>query len=71
MKNCLGCKYADWKRTKSGHLHPSGGGSCRYPVKLPKLPASMCWPLNLEPLICGGNISRRAELKESCVYFTR
>jgi hypothetical protein len=25
MKTCNGCKYAEWKLTGIGHLHPSGG----------------------------------------------
>lgn len=26
MKNCTDCKHAEWKRTASGKLHPSGAG---------------------------------------------
>lgn len=26
MKNCINCKYAEWSRTESGRLHPSGDG---------------------------------------------
>ena len=34
---CVGCKYAEWLRTKTGALHPSGQGTCGYRlvVKLP------------------------------------
>jgi hypothetical protein len=69
MKNCAGCKYAEWDRTKSGSLHPSGDGRCGYPWKLPALPASMYW-VNT-PGHCGGLINRRRELKDHCVYFAR
>jgi hypothetical protein len=26
MKNCTGCKHAEWKRNAAGNLHPSGVG---------------------------------------------
>lgn len=35
MKNCNNCKYADWKKTVAGKLHPSGEGKCLYPYKVP------------------------------------
>lgn len=25
---CLGCKFAEWKRTAAGRLHPSKDGKC-------------------------------------------
>jgi transcriptional regulator NrdR family protein len=28
MKNCTECVHANWLRTKSGRLHPSGEGKC-------------------------------------------
>lgn len=27
---CEQCKYAEWKRTKNGRLHPSGQGRCAW-----------------------------------------
>lgn len=71
MKNCLNCKYAEWKRTEAGKLHPSGDGHCKYPWKIPQLPASMYWIARSAPSPCGGNISRRDELKDHCAYFVR
>ena len=68
MKSCKGCKYADWRRTSSGRLHPSGDGECRYPYKVPALPASMYW-MGPTPSPCGGFINRRLELKEHCRYY--
>ena len=62
MKNCTGCKYAEWQRTKSGNLHPSGDGECTYEVKRPVAPISM----SLSFHICGGFINRRRELKDHC-----
>jgi hypothetical protein len=43
MKTCLGCKYARWKHTKNGSLHPSGDGMCSYLYELPPLPNAMSW----------------------------
>ena len=73
MKNCTNCKHAEWKRVKSGRLHPSGDGLCKYPWKMPPLPASMHWASisGNPPLPYGGNISRNKELDDHCVYFER
>lgn len=30
MSSCLDCKFADWKRTAAGKLHPSGDGRCKH-----------------------------------------
>lgn len=43
MKNCNGCKWAEWDKPKSGSLHPDGQGYCRYPVKIPDLPNGVEW----------------------------
>ena len=69
MKNCLHCKHADWRKTEAGRLHPSGDGHCKYPWKIPQLPASMYFVS--EPRACGGFISRKTELKDHCAYFAR
>ena len=58
MKNCNNCKYADWKKTVAGKLHPSGEGKCLYPYKVPPFPASMYW-MNIETTPCGGFINRK------------
>lgn len=70
MKNCTHCKHAEWKKTATGRLHPSGDGKCLYVYKVPKLPACKFW-LSGDPRPCGGHISRKEELKEDCVYFQR
>lgn len=70
MKECKGCKYADWKRTETGRLHPSGDGRCKYPYKVPELPASMYW-IPRAPVQSGGHISRHQQLDGHCVYFSR
>jgi len=67
MKNCTGCKYAKWERTKTGRLHPSGDGECVYPYKVPSLPAAMFWINTPRPM--GGFINRREDLKSNCLYY--
>lgn len=67
MKNCMGCKYADWQRTSNGRLHPSGDGKCTYPYKLPQLPESMYF-INT-PHVCGGQINRKKTFKDNCAYY--
>jgi len=69
MKNCLNCKYADWRKTASGKMHPSGDGHCTFQWKSPPLPASMYWLVQPSPY--GGQINRREELKDHCTYYAR
>ena len=68
MKNCTKCKYAEWKRGNKGRLHPSGDGECKFPYKIPALPASKFW-LSGIPFPSCGFINRREELKDHCVYY--
>ena len=70
MKLCDDCKYAEWKRTKAGKLHPLRQGACTYQYKLPELPASMWWHSSA-PRPSGGYIQRKEELKTHCVYYQR
>lgn len=68
MKNCMNCKYAEWSKTATGKLHPSGDGRCKYPYKVPDLPLSMYWVGNA-PTPNGGAINRKQELSGHCAYF--
>lgn len=68
MKTCDGCKYAEWRKTSNGRLHPSGDGMCAYPWTLPKLPASMYF-VGGEPRPSGGVIRRKEEHKDHCPYW--
>lgn len=70
MKNCTDCKHAQWDRTMSGRLHPSGAGRCGYEYKLPPLPAARRW-IGGEPMASSGYINRREERKDHCPYFAR
>ena len=69
MKTCVGCKYAQWKTTVSGRLHPSGDGKCEYPYKVPELPASMYWSVYY-PSPYGGDINRHKEVKDRVIEFS-
>jgi len=69
MKNCTDCKHANWKRTATGRLHPSGAGRCMFPWKMPPLPGAFYWLSGQTP--CGGHIDRKRELKDHCAYYTR
>lgn len=70
MENCTDCKHSEWAKTGAGRLHPSGDGRCKYPWKIPALPAPMYW-LGSAPSPLGGQINRREEMKEHCTYFAR
>jgi hypothetical protein len=67
MKNCNGCNYAIWKKTKTDKLHPSGAGVCGFEYKIPPLPGSRYF-IGM-PVICGGSINRKETFKENCVYY--
>ena len=71
MKTCNGCKYAEWKLTGIGHLHPSGDGKCTYEWKLPPLPQSMAWVGFGPPNPYMVTISRKRDLPDHCAYFVR
>ena len=69
MKKCIGCKYAEWKLTVAGKLHPSGDGMCGYKYKVPPTPACMYWIGNIDPKPSGGAINRRRETSDHCPYW--
>lgn len=70
MKNCARCKYAEWRRTENGKLHPSGDGKCGYPWELKPLPSSMYW-VGSSPKPVGGWINRRKDFEYHCPYWTQ
>jgi len=37
---CDGCKFANWKRTSNGRLHPDGSGKCKWQVKIALPPSA-------------------------------
>jgi hypothetical protein len=38
MNPCLTCRFADWKRTAAGRLHPDGTGRCTWRIPSLALP---------------------------------
>jgi hypothetical protein len=69
MKTCEGCKYAEWKRTSNGRLHPDKLGRCAYKWVMPPLPQSMYFINGAHPF--GGWIERGRVLKDHCVYWAK
>jgi len=66
---CDGCKFADWRRTVSGRLHPDKTGQCTRLVQRPldvRLPAAFYWIGRVA--LSGGFISRGGELKSGCDF---
>jgi hypothetical protein len=69
MLSCLGCQYAEWQKTKTGKLHPSGDGKCKFEYKLPQLPAAFYFIGISYPSPCGGYINRKKQNKNHCPYW--
>lgn len=69
MKTCMRCKYAEWKKTAAGKLHPSGDGRCLYVYRIPPVPACMYWIGGGDPVPCGGFINCRNQHKDHCPYW--
>lgn len=40
---CLTCRFANWKRTANGRLHPSGDGRCEWVMPEIVMPKSRYW----------------------------
>ncbi len=57
MTRCEDCKFADWKRTANGRLHPDKSGRCTFEVVIPALPRSRYWQ-SRGPVPSGGYIER-------------
>ena len=71
MKLCDHCKWANWKRTASGRLHPDKSGSCAKEWQPPPLPAAFYFhTISTEiPRPSGGYIKRGEELNKHCPYW--
>jgi hypothetical protein len=66
MAGCVGCRWAEWDRTKTGRLSPRGDGRCLYPVVLPVLPLSRSWLSGRSPTPLGGWIVRQPGHGDGC-----
>lgn len=68
---CVGCKFANWSRTKTGALHPNGSGKCTWKATM-KVPGSFNDYLYFRKLadrqleFAGGYIDRRAKHPVNC-----
>jgi len=69
QNSCLECKYANWKRTTNGRLHPSGDGMCTYEVTMPKLPKAKSF--FYRPALFGGDINRKNQVYVDCPCFEK
>lgn len=65
--SCVGCQYAEWDRTRTGRLSPSGDGRCLFEWAPPPLPSSKYF--FTAPIVLGGSISRRKPLREACSLY--
>jgi hypothetical protein len=66
--NCTTCALAEWSRTKTGRLHPSGEGRCSWRMTPTVIPAAFYWSgwiAHRQPEPSGGYIDRR-EPKSDC-----
>ena len=62
--SCLDCVFAEWERTKAGHLHPSADGRCTFPIQPIVLPRAFYFVGGI-PAPAGGWINRK-EPKTDC-----
>lgn len=70
MKSCKHCRYAEWNRTASGRLSPTGDGRCAFPIRMPAIPAAFYFVGSSErPPVVGGFVNRHRELKRDCPTF--
>lgn len=71
MKDCTDCASAEWRKTASGRLHPSGDGRCLYEPKMPAIPASKSWFMARKPELTYGFINRRRLLDKDCPCYQK
>lgn len=68
---CEGCKFAEWRRTATGRLHPDKTGRCKrldaFPLDM-RLPSAFYWSSFGIPTPIGGYIERGSELPEDCAF---
>ena len=65
---CMTCQFANWRKTASGKMHPTGEGKCTYALSEMIIPASYYWIGFREkgPMPSGGRIDRRAPFSRRC-----
>ena len=68
---CDDCKFAEWKRTKSGALHPGKNGNCTFEKDVP-MPHSMPaygFNHNRKVIEIRGGWIERGRAFETCAYY--
>jgi hypothetical protein len=66
---CETCKFAEWKRTANGRLHPDKSGKCTRLIAHPldfRVPAAFYWHSVPNPL--GGYIQRGEKDRSKCIF---
>jgi hypothetical protein len=66
---CETCKFAKWKRTAAGKLHPDKSGRCTRLIAHPleaRLPAAFYWITQPSP--SGGYIKRGEKDRSKCAF---
>lgn len=56
---CMNCEHANWFRTDTGRLHPTGNGKCQWKYTPQPIPAAFYWSVNTPRGPYGGAINRR------------
>lgn len=70
--SCDSCKWADWKRTSNGRLHPDKTGRCKFVWSPPPLPIAFSFTYGRGgdlPKPSGGYIERGSDYTNGCVCF--
>lgn len=74
MTDCTTCRHANWERTQSGKLHPSGDGRCNrlnaHPLDL-RIPPAFWWQTPQDdhpPRPTGGHINRHRPTRGKCAF---
>lgn len=71
---CDNCTFAEWKRTKTGRLHPDKSGRCKWMAERGldlRLPVAFYWlgyDGGRHPLPTGGRIERGKRHKAPCIF---
>ena len=70
---CDKCKFANWKRTSNGRLHPDGTGRCTYAARHAVPASTPSWGMNLDHdrmmVVQGGHISRGHDWSGPCALY--
>lgn len=68
--NCDTCKFADWKRTSNGRLHPNKSGKCTFVWTPPPLPKAFYFYGSSHARPNGGSIERGSSLTDGCPCYS-